>query len=277
MCSTDYKLALKSSLYDFQSARDFYREATAAAKVGMHRSLILRYIELQALLITPIAPHWAEYIWLEILHKPDTIQNALFPTDIPLPDPALSATRDYVRATASNITSAEANASKKLSKGKAITFDPRKPKRLTVYCAKDFPAWQEKYIDMLSEAFDATSLTIDDKALNAKVSKAGEMKKAMPFVQGLKRRLVQQKEKPETVFNRKLAFDELAVLKEMRRGLMRTTGCRDVSIVSVKEVGGKGVGGVTMEGEIVEGLQPVAESAVPGQPSFHFENVVDGA
>jgi leucyl-tRNA synthetase len=64
-----YKLALKSGLYDFLGARDFYREVTAAAGIGMHRDLVLQYIELQALLLTPIAPHWAEYIWLEVLKR----------------------------------------------------------------------------------------------------------------------------------------------------------------------------------------------------------------
>ena len=67
--STDFKLALKSGLYDFTSSRDSYREASTAAGVGMHRDTILRYIELQALMLAPIAPHWAEYIWLEVLKK----------------------------------------------------------------------------------------------------------------------------------------------------------------------------------------------------------------
>jgi len=67
--STDFKLALKSALYDFIGARDFYREATSASGMSMHRDMVLRYIELQALLIAPIAPHWAEHIWLEILRK----------------------------------------------------------------------------------------------------------------------------------------------------------------------------------------------------------------
>lgn len=35
----------------------------------MHRDVVLRYIELQALMLSPIAPHWAEYIWREILNK----------------------------------------------------------------------------------------------------------------------------------------------------------------------------------------------------------------
>jgi leucyl-tRNA synthetase len=83
--NTDYKLALKSSLYDFQSTRDFYREATTSAGIGMHRDLILRYIELQALLITPIAPHWAEYAWREMLGK---VCLSPFPFPLPFPKPA---------------------------------------------------------------------------------------------------------------------------------------------------------------------------------------------
>ena len=64
-----FKAALKSSLYDFTSARDFYREATTAAGNGMHEALVMQYIELQALALTPIAPHWSEQIWLEVLKK----------------------------------------------------------------------------------------------------------------------------------------------------------------------------------------------------------------
>ena len=86
----------------------------------------------------------------------------------------MSAATNYVRNTSSNITSSEANLAKKLSKGKTSTFDPRKPKRITIYAAKKFPTWQEKYIDLVREAFDAINISIDDKELNAKVGKLGE-------------------------------------------------------------------------------------------------------
>lgn len=62
-------MALKAGFYEFQAARDQYREACTAANIGMHKELVLRFIEWQALLITPIAPHWAEYIWQELLGK----------------------------------------------------------------------------------------------------------------------------------------------------------------------------------------------------------------
>jgi leucyl-tRNA synthetase len=204
------------------------------------------------------------------LEQPESIHFAVFP-EVPEPDPALSAASAYVHTTSSNITSAEANFAKKLSKGKASSFDPRKPKKLTIYAAKNFPTWQEKYIDLVREAFDAVHLSVNDKELNAKVGKLGEMKKAMPFVQTLKKRLIQGKEAPETVFERKLPFDEFAVLSEMLDGLKRTTGCREIEIVAVDE-GGK-TGTVVGTGEKREGLQ--AENAIPGQPTFNFANIAE--
>lgn len=188
---------------------------------------------------------------------------------MPEPSPELTAAYSYVRTTSSNITSFEATFAKKLSKGKSSTFDPRKPKRLTIYAAKKYPTWQEKYIDLVREAFDQINLSIDDKGLNAKVGKLGEMKKAMPFVQTLKKRLVVAKEKPETVFDRKLPFNEFDVLAEMRGILAKTTGAKEIEIIAVDE-GGK-TGEVLGSGEKREGLQ--AESAVPGQPSCQFANI----
>lgn len=121
----------------------------------------------------------------------------------------------------------------------------------------------------MREYFDSTTLTTNDKELNPKVAKGGEAKKAMPFVQGLKKRLAAG-EKADMVFQRKLAFDEVQVLMEMRAGLVRTTGCKGIDVVIVDE-GAKT--GTTVEGEPRKGLPPVAESATPGNPSFHFENV----
>lgn len=265
---TNYKLALKSALYDFTGARDFYREQCTASGIKMHKDLVFKYIELQALLLAVIAPHWSEYIWLEVLNKPKTIQFALFP-DIPAPDAGLSAMREYVRNTASNVTSAEAAQQKKKAKGKDISFDPKKPKKLTIFAAKNFPAWQEKYIDLVRESFDVATQTLNDKEFMPKIAKMGEMKKAMPFVQGLKKRLVGG-EKPETVFDRKLAFDEIKTLTHMVAGLKKAAGLKVVDIVEVAE-GGKS--GVLVGGGALDTLPQPAEAAVPGVPTFHFENV----
>ncbi|KKY24094.1 putative leucyl-trna synthetase [Phaeomoniella chlamydospora] len=260
----EFKIALKSGLYDFQSARDFYREACSASGIPLHRETFTQYVTLQALLICPIAPHFAEYVWLEILKKPTSIQFAQWPSDTPEQNVAYTAAREYIKSTSSSITSAEAQAAKKMAKGKTSDFDPKKPKQLTIFVAKSYPSWQEKYIDLLRDSFDALTLSIrDEKALNSKIPKMGdktEVKKAMPFVQGLKKRL-QAKEDPKTVFDRKLAFDEVEALENLKAGLKRTTGCREIKIVPV--------------GEDKGGLPSLAQSAVPSQPTFLFENIAE--
>ena len=271
-----FKDALKSALYDFTSCRDFYREAATAAGIGMHASLVRRYIELQALLITPIAPHWADYIWQEVLNQDTTIQNALWPT-LPASDPSLTAAREYVRATSSAITSAEAVQQKRKDKGKVTTFDPKKPKKLSIFFAASFPKWQDEYIGLVRDNFDALKISVDEKKVGETLKAKGgkEMKRAMPFVQSLKKRL-HAGEKQEVVFERKLAFDEGKVLGEMVKGLKRTTGCKVVDVVKVEGEEEERKGNVVAgdgDGERKDVLPLTAALAVPGNPSFHFENI----
>jgi leucyl-tRNA synthetase len=66
---TAYKVALKSGFYDFGGARDTYRLYTASSGIGMHHDCVYRFAELQAQMLCVIAPHWAEYIWREVLNK----------------------------------------------------------------------------------------------------------------------------------------------------------------------------------------------------------------
>lgn len=221
---------------------------------------------------SPVGPSLQCKLHTNTPKQPSSVQLATWPS-VPTPQTHLTAAREYVRSTTSNITSAEGTQLKKKEKGKAIAFDPKRPKRLSIFAARSYPAWQEKYIDLVRDSFDSVTLSIDDKALGPKIAKMGEMKKAMPFVQGLKKRLLGG-EKGEVVFERKLAFDELQVLGQMRAGLRKTTGCMEVKIVAVEEGGTKGklVGGGDVE-PLRESLPVAAQGAVPGAPSFHFENV----
>lgn len=240
----------------------------------MHHALALRYIELQALMLAVVAPHWAETIWLEVLSKPTTIQLAQFP-QVAATDAALTAAREYVRTTSSNITSAEGAQVKRMQKGKATQYDPKQDKRLAVFCASGFPAWQEQYIEIVRRAFDGVAL--DMKAVSKSIPKQ-DSKKAMPFVQGLKRSL-DNGVQPDAVFERKMAFDEVEVLREMMPGLRQSLQrCVAVEVLLVEDGGKAGqvvgaIGGSAAEGERKEGLAQAAEGAMPGQPTFFFENI----
>ncbi|KAK9323613.1 hypothetical protein V1517DRAFT_319860 [Lipomyces orientalis] len=265
-----YKAALKTGLFDFQAARDYYREATLY-DVGMHKDLVLRYIEQQALLLNPIAPHWAEYIWTEVLKRPQSVQFAVFPEVSQPVDIGLTAALDYVRGVARSIRETEGANIKKQKKGKPTTFDPRKPTKLTIYVALQFPEWQEKYLDLVRDSFDSVSLKFSPD-LTTKVQKLGDMKRSMPFVNHLKYRLTGGKESPDVVFNRKLVFDEVETVKSTISTLQRGIGSQSIEAFVVKE--GSSVGVNILTGEEAPVAYPKeAEAAVPGTPGLSLVNV----
>jgi leucyl-tRNA synthetase len=159
---TMYKSALKTGLFDYQNARSWYRDVTGG---DMHRDLVLRFIETQALILAPIAPHWSEYIWRDVLKKvrrllsshlrqDGTVQDAKFPTPSCPEDTVIGASQTYIKSLSDAVHQAEGLQMKKKAKGKQSTFDPRKPKRLWIYVATEFPAWQQKYIDALQGSYD---------------------------------------------------------------------------------------------------------------------------
>ncbi|KAH9908340.1 leucyl-tRNA synthetase [Xylariomycetidae sp. FL2044] len=257
--ATTYKLALKSGYYDFIANRDWYRDIIKAVGLSMHRGLVKRFIELQALLITPIIPHYSEYLWRDVAKHDDTIIHALYPEARPA-DPSITAARNYVRNVTSNITAAEGQQAKRLAKGKAMTYDLKSPKKLSIFVADSFPKWQVKCMDLVSGDYGKTG-TVDTKSVAKSIDKA-DMKKAMPFVQGLKKRL-DAGENAADVFEHKLSFDETATLKEIIPGLKQTIP--KLEVVEIVPVGAEGAG--------AEHLAPSAKASVPGDPKFFFENV----
>jgi leucyl-tRNA synthetase len=124
---------------------------------------------------------------------------------------------------------------------------------------------------LLRENWDATTKSItNEKELNGKIGKMGEMKKAMPFVMQLKKRL-QSGEEASVVLERKLAFDEQKTLLDMVSGLKRSTGFQRIAVIKIQEGTKKG-NDLTDGGKEVDVTSPIGDNAVPGQPSFLLEN-----
>lgn len=82
-----FREALKYSWFQLQNERDAYKLAMDAEKnIGnMHVDVLRRYIEVQALLLSPLCPHYAQHVW-EITGlagqqgRPEFISFAAFPT-----------------------------------------------------------------------------------------------------------------------------------------------------------------------------------------------------
>lgn len=264
--ATNYKNALKYGLFDFQAARDYYRESCGT----MHRDLVLRYIENQALLLAPIAPHFAEYIYREVLKKEGSVQNAKFPTVSKPVDISISASLNYVRDLQRSIREAEGQALKK-KKGKGADVDPSKPAKLILYIIETFPEWQTKYIDLVRELFEKQSLD-DNKVIKTRVEPK-DMKRAMPFISLLKQRL--STESPDSVFNRELLFNEIETVKDTFDSLKKSSQAIKISeyeIVSLPYNADVGKNIFTNE-EVVVQKSKVVENAIPGEPAIIIKNI----
>lgn len=265
---TNYKAALKYGLFDYQTARDYYRDATSHGE-GMHKDLVLKYIETQALMLAPVAPHIAEYMYRELLGKDESVQNTAFPRALKPVSKLISDALEYVRGLGKSIREAE-SAGLKAKKGKAAEVDASKPVKITLYVSLTFPEWQDSYIDLVRELYEAQSLD-DNKQIKTKVGK--DMKRAMPFIMFLKERLV--KESPEVVFNRKLTFDELDTIKSTLELIQRAPYKLKVELVEVISFENGQKTGTNSKGEQVDivASPKIVEGAVPGEPGIQITNV----
>lgn len=135
--------------------------------------------------------------------------------------------------------------------------------------AEAFPEWQNSCIEVVKQVLQETG-SVDVKGVSSKLDKA-ELKKAMPFIQALKKR-IDSGEDATAVFDRKLAFEELSTLETMVPGLKQTvTKLDSVVIVCVKP--GATAGFIyKSNGQVLDPLPQSAAGATPGNPSFFFEN-----
>ncbi|GAV54997.1 hypothetical protein ZYGR_0AS03200 [Zygosaccharomyces rouxii] len=265
---TNYKNALKFGLFDFQAARDYYRESCQT----MHKDLVLRYIEVQSLLLAPIAPHFCEYIYREVLGKQGSVQNAKFPRATkPVDQGALSAL-EYVRSLQRGIREAEGQALKKKKGGKQQGIDPSKPVKLILLVSESFPEWQSNCVEIVRELFAQQSLD-DNKKIREKVEPK-EMKRAMPFISLLKQRLAN--EPHEVVFNRELLFNEPETIKSTKDVLQKAAQALKVQeVVAIKFPYESKVGTNIFDGQEVAlpNAGKAVEGSIPGNPGIVFENL----
>ena len=277
----NYKDALKYGFYEMQIARDWYREATA--DVSMQDELATFWIRTAALLVQPIAPHFAEHVWSGLLGEQKSAQLALWPEPESAVNVATLESGVYMRKTVKAIRDAETSLSRK-KKGKDVAgaYNPRKPKKVRMFVAAKFPDWQNSVVEAVQAGYDAKEDKVDDGKVREELTKSGLIKdkRAMPFAQvfkvssflrthletdsdvALKKRITTMG--ANAAFKRTLPFSEVDVLKEMVPYLKRTLNLTDLDVVIAEEVGDKDGPGFTKH---------IVGIAEPGMPSYEFMNV----
>lgn len=145
-----FKEALKTAFFEYQDARDKYRELSSSD--GMHRELVLRFIETQTIILCPICPHTSEYVWTEVLKKSGSVQNAVWPQTATVDEVLLQSFSYLMDAAHSFRLRLKAYCTPAKSKDKKKET-PVKPTNGTVFVARKFPRWQSIVLSNMKQLF----------------------------------------------------------------------------------------------------------------------------
>ncbi|XP_076181094.1 leucyl-tRNA synthetase [Ptiloglossa arizonensis] len=250
-----YKDALKTGFFELQAARDKYIQFSVLD--GISWTLIMRFIELQIILLSPICPHVAEHVW-KLIGKEGSILNATWP-QIGEIDEILIKSSQYLMDVAHSfrlLLKSYMTPKKALNKGNEPTFI-EKPTEGTIWVAKTYPYWQNTVLTTMKNMYLENGNKLpENKMIAAELGKLQELKKymkrVMPFVQIVK-------EKMDLVglsaLNLTLDFDEFQILQNSKNYLKNTLDLENILIKYTDEAPEK-----------------TKEECCPGSPYMNFSS-----
>ena len=218
-----FRDALKFGFYDLQTARDEYRLACGSA--GMHKDLVWRFMDVQTRLITPICPHYAEYVWSDMFKKEGFAVKAGWPMVSRPKDLTLQRANKYLQDVIISLRKLlqKQSAPKKVKQGAKGAPPPpvSKPSVALIFVAERYGGWQEECMKILQSKYHSSthSFSPDSEILaTLKSSAIGQQsdfkqiqKQCMPFIKFKKDETLAV---GEHALDLKLPFGEMEVLKE---------------------------------------------------------------
>uniref|UniRef100_H3G7T4 leucine--tRNA ligase n=1 Tax=Phytophthora ramorum TaxID=164328 RepID=H3G7T4_PHYRM len=229
-----WREGLHSGFFEYQIARDSYRDICGRSEVPMHRDVILRFIESQLVMFSPICPHYCEYMWTAI-GKEGFVSVASWPEAEEV-DHALLRAGDFLNKTTRGFREVLTKSSnkKKGKKGAAPAEPAKKPTHAQVYLSTEFPEWQQKVLVFMDSLFDdATKQFPADfmKQLKGEITKDDSLKKltknVMQFASFVK---AEAELRGREALELRMPYDQKSVLASNKLYLCRSLDLQDIDV-----------------------------------------------
>ncbi|XP_042013598.1 leucine--tRNA ligase, cytoplasmic-like [Salvia splendens] len=235
-----FREALKTGFYDLQAARDEYRLSCGAG--GMNRDLLWRFMDVQTRLIAPICPHYAEYVWKELLKKDGYVVKAGWPK-ADAPDLTLKKANKYLQDSIVSMRKLMQKQASGSKKGKASApAVQNKPTVCLLFVNEQYDGWKEECLNILQRKYDAATgnFAPDQEILaelqKSEVGQSGNFKQiqklCMPFLRFKKDEV---KAVGVHALDLKLPFGEIEVLRENLELIQRQLGLERVEVLSAAD------------------------------------------
>jgi leucyl-tRNA synthetase len=256
-----FREALRAAYFEFIGAFDKYRDICSACQCLPNKTLTLRYLEWQMIILSPICPHICEKAW-EIMGKQGSVLDARFPEPLAPSDTLIIRQGTYVFDDVPHDFIVLLD--------KLMAKMPRPPS-CTVFIAKEFAPWKVSVLGVLGKHHAAGTLPLvsPDEMKKDDVAKA-QWKTIMqeimqdsslkPFAKHLGPFAAFKRDEAATIgveaLNGTVPFDEEALLKE-HAGYLKDKLKMDVTVAS--------------SGAAVDAKQlDTFNLAQPGKPSVFF-------
>ncbi|WRX33356.1 Methionyl/Valyl/Leucyl/Isoleucyl-tRNA synthetase [Theobroma cacao] len=210
-----FREALKTGFYDLQSARDEYRFSCGSSEC-MNFYLLLQFMDVQTRLMTPICPHYAEYVWRVILMKDGYVVKAGWPK-VDTPDLTLKVANKYLQDTIASMRNIEHKRSVGL-----------------IYVNAQYDGWKAECLNILRTKanHETSSFAPDEEILDALQQSP---------VGGVHLQQTQSRYTPFLKFNKDeaialgLPFSEIEVLQENSELIKRQLDLEQVEVLSITD------------------------------------------
>nr|GMC75352.1 leucine--tRNA ligase, cytoplasmic-like [Ipomoea batatas] len=234
-----FREALKTGFYDLQAARDEYRLSCGSG--GMNRDLLWKFMDVQTRLIAPICPHYAEYVWKELLKKDGYCIKSGWPK-AEAPNLTLKKANKYLQ---DSIVSMRKLLQKQVSgskKGNINVNAQNKPTVGLIYVNEQYDGWKMECLNILRRKFDMASRTFSpDKEIlselqQSAIAKEGNFKQiqklCMPFLRFKKDEVMAV---GIQALDLRLPFGEIEVLETNSDLIKRQLGLERLEILSAAD------------------------------------------
>ncbi|XP_057444690.1 leucine--tRNA ligase, cytoplasmic-like, partial [Lotus japonicus] len=243
-----FREALRTGFYELQIAKDEY--IFSCGVEGYNRELVWRFMDVQTRLLAPICPHYAEFIWRELLKKEGFMVKAGWPT-ADVPDLTLKSSNKSLHDSIIRI--------RKLLQKQLLGSEYMVTAGL-IYVNEQLDDWKVECLNILRNKFNRDTRTFapESEILEALEHRGHSCQQCRPFLNYMKGKA---NEHGAEVLD--LRFSEMEVLKQNLDLIKRQLALEHVEILSAADADS-----VAKAGDLANVLTQNPSS--PGNPTAVF-------